>query len=316
LRVVGIDLAWMDTTVANETGVVALEPDGTILAAGWTTGVEETVAWVNSHATDDTILFVDAPLVVLNPGKQRVCEKRVGQRYDRWKVSANSTNLASPRLAGVRFRLELEASGWTYSDGVGSPPRTGHVVSECYPYTTLVGAHEFGYELERPLYKRKPRRLPMAEWRAVRAESCDVLIQRLAGLRGASPPLDLRSHPTTEQLLNEPSPLNDRAYKHLSLIGSCDSRQPGGKVAQTRRDNPVVAAPLLRLLLGWGRRSCGFDLVFGPCAHLLHQRESCRSIESRWLLSLVAKLDSPGGEHISLREDLRSFNFVLFDHAD
>ena len=222
MRALGVDLAWVDTTVANETGVVAANPDGTIVDAGWTTGVEETVAWANTHASDAAMLFVDAPLLVLNPDKQRLCEKQVGQRYGRWKVSANSTNLASPRLAGVRLRRELEAGGWLYADGIPGPPTSGRVVSECYPYTTLVGTDELGYDRERPLYKRKPKGLPVAAWRPVRAAACDVLIQRLADLRTASPSLDLRSHSATAQLLDEPSPLDDRAYKHREdLIDAC-----------------------------------------------------------------------------------------------
>lgn len=222
MKVLGVDLAWADTTVANETGVVAAEPDGTIVAAGWTTGVEETVAWANAHATNAAVLFVDAPLLVLNEDKQRSCEKQVGQRYGRWKVSANSTNLASPRLAGVRFKRELEACDWIYADGVAGPPQGGRVVSECYPYTTIVGTDELGYERERPLYKRKPKGLSAAAWRPVRAAACDVLIQRIADLRNASPPLDLRSHPVTAQLLDERSPLDDRAYKHREdLIDAC-----------------------------------------------------------------------------------------------
>lgn len=222
LRALGVDLAWADTTVANETGVVAADPDGTIVDAGWTTGVEETVAWANAYGAGAAMLFVDAPLLVLNPDKQRLCEKQVGQRYGRWKVSANSTNLASPRLAGVRLRRELEAGGWSYADGTAGAPQTGLAVSECYPYTTIVGADVLGYDRERPLYKRKPKRLPTAEWRPVRAAACDVLIQRLAGLRDASPPLNLRSHLVTAQLLNEGSPLNDRAYKHREdLIDAC-----------------------------------------------------------------------------------------------
>jgi predicted RNase H-like nuclease len=138
------------------------------------------------------------------------------------EVSANSTNLASPRLAGVRFKRELEACGWIYADGIAGPPWGGRVVGECYPYTTIVGAHELGYESERPLYKRKPRGLSATAWRSVRAAACDVLIQRVADLRNASPPLDLRSHPVTAQLLDERSPLDDRAYKHREdLIDAC-----------------------------------------------------------------------------------------------
>lgn len=183
------------------------------------------------------MLFVDAPLLVLNPDKQRLCEKQVGQRYGRWKVSANSTNLGSPRLAGVRLRRELEAGGWAYADGSGGPPRTGLVVSECYPYTTIVGADVLGYDRERPLYKRKPKGLLTAAWRPVRAAACDVLVQRLAGLRNASPPLDLRSHPVTAQLLEEGSPLNDRAYKHREdLIDACLAAWTGALWLQTGTD--------------------------------------------------------------------------------
>jgi predicted RNase H-like nuclease len=168
LRILGADLAWADARTANEVGVVAAEPDGTIVAAGWTTGVEEPVAWAYTHATDAAMLFVDVPLVVLNADKQRLCEKQVGQRYGRWKVSANSTNLASPRLAGVRFKRELEACGWIYADGIAGPPRGGRVVSEYYPYTTIVGTDDLGYGSERPLYKRKPKGLSVAAWRPVR----------------------------------------------------------------------------------------------------------------------------------------------------
>jgi predicted RNase H-like nuclease len=213
VRFLGVDLAWTDSTTAKETGVVAVERDGRVAAAGWTTGVKESVAWVNEHAGADAFAFVDAPLVVLNPSKQRLCEKQVGQRYGRWKVSANSTNLTSPRLAGVSMRRELQAQGWRYADGLSRVPRRGRFVSECYPYTTLVGAPELGYDRERPLYKRKPHALSVAEWRPIRAAACDELVRRLAALRTASPPLDVRSYPATKRLLRG-SPLDDREYKH------------------------------------------------------------------------------------------------------
>jgi hypothetical protein len=67
------------------------------------------------------------------------------------------TNLRSPRLAGVTLRRRLEKQDWRYSDGHSGPPVAGRWCCECYPYTTLVGAPELGYDLERPRYKRKPR---------------------------------------------------------------------------------------------------------------------------------------------------------------
>ncbi|MEV0219833.1 DUF429 domain-containing protein [Streptomyces sp. NPDC050704] len=219
-RYIGIDLAWAQSgagrrTKPNETGVAAIDSRGVVVECGWTFGIEETVAWLAKTAVDGaTLVFVDAPLVVDNPAGQRLCEREVGQRYGRWKVSANSTNQSSPRRAGVLLRERLEESGWSYDDGRGGPPTGGLVLSECYPYTALVGARELGYDKERPTYKRRPVRVPTAQWRAVRAEACDTLIARMAGLATADPPLLLSSHPVSRRLLDEPSPQRAADYKH------------------------------------------------------------------------------------------------------
>lgn len=217
-RFIGVDLAWREGSadlVANETGVAVIDGDGQILDAGWTRGVEQTIGWVDRAAGDgDAILFVDAPLVVRNQTGQRLCETQVGQRYGRWKVSANTTNLHSPRLAGVQFLRLAALSGWQYSDGSGGPPTSGRFVSETYPYATLVGAAELGYDTERPRYKRKPLRLPAAQWRTERAANCNTLIERLGQLADADPPLLLPSHPVTRDLAGQPSPVSDAAYKH------------------------------------------------------------------------------------------------------
>lgn len=201
--------------MANETGVVAVASSGVVLDAGWTVGVGETAEWIDRWAGDGPALaFVDAPLIVDNDAGQRQCEREVGQRYGRWKVSANSTNRASERLAGVELLELLVARGWRYDDGRAGPPRDGRVVSECYPYTTLVGAIEFGHPEERPRYKRGPKKMPVAEFRPLRATACDGIIERLGALAAADPPLDLMSHPVTAALAQDPSPLSDRDYKH------------------------------------------------------------------------------------------------------
>lgn len=217
-RFIGIDLAWALGGVSvkpNETGVAAIDGRGVVIDYGWIFGLEETMSWLARTAVDgSTLAFVDAPLVVDNPAGQRLCEREVGRRYGRWKVSANSTNQSSPRQAGVLLREGLQQSGWVYHDGRGGPPTGGLVLSECYPYTTLVGAPEFGYDQERPTYKRRPARAPTAQWRAVRAEECDKLIARMAGLAAADPPLLLASHPVSRRLLDEPSPQRAADYKH------------------------------------------------------------------------------------------------------
>ncbi len=215
----GIDLAWGEGKAgrpANETGVAAIDATGTVLDVGWARGVDETVAWTERLAldVDDVALFIDAPLVVTNPTGQRACDTQVGQRYGRWMVSANTINLSSARLAGVILRERLEHDGWTYDDGRLGPAGKGRRLSECYPYTTIVGAEALGYELARPTYKRKPRAMTMADFRPVRADACDELIERMASLTNADPPLDLTAHPVSATLVQEASPVNDRAYKH------------------------------------------------------------------------------------------------------
>lgn len=216
MRFVGVDLAWGEGSAdrpANETGIAVLDAAGRVLEAGWTRGLAETERLL--LGLDGPVLaFVDAPLVVANPSGQRPCETQVGQRYGRWKVSANTTNLGSPRLAGVTLRTRLEAAGWAVADGLDGPPAAGRWFAECYPYTTLVGAAELGYDRERPRYKRPPKRLPVAAWRPLRAAACDELVRRLAALDRADPPLRLDSHPVTRRLAAEPSPAADRPYKH------------------------------------------------------------------------------------------------------
>jgi predicted RNase H-like nuclease len=218
VRFLGVDLAWRDGSAdrpANQTGVAVIDADGRILDAGWTVGVEQTIARAEQAAGDgDALMFIDAPLVVRNQTGQRPCETQVGQGYGRWKVSANTTNLRSPRLAGVRLLTLAGHSGWRYADGRHGPPTGGRVMSETYPYATLVGAAELGYTTERPRYKRKPRGLAVGQWRAERTAACDMLIARLSQFAVADPPLLLDSHPVTRQLAADPSPASDVACKH------------------------------------------------------------------------------------------------------
>ena len=217
MRVLGIDLAWGEGTVgrpANETGLVAADRSGRVLDAGWARGLDDTVAWIVRWSAADTVAMVDAPLVVRNAAGMRPCEREVGRRYGRWKVAANATNLALAALAGVTLASRLAADGWRCADGRGGPPARGRWLYEVFPYTTLVGAAELGYDGERPVYKRRPRHLTPSAFRELRAANCDELVRRIERLRTADPPIDIRSHPETARLIDEPTPLADRAVKH------------------------------------------------------------------------------------------------------
>jgi len=216
-RFLGVDLAWAEGTAAkpaNESGLACLDDTGQVLAAGWARGIDQVVDWIQRHVEPGAVLAIDAPLVVNNPTGMRVCERETGSRYGRWHVSANASNQALPRLGGVTLRRRLEQLGWSYTDGL-TPVAAGTAsFFECYPYTTLVGAAEFGYDDKRPRYKRMGTALPLTERRAARAAVCDDLIQRMWRLSAADPPLDLTTHEATDRLVIEPTPLGDVAYKH------------------------------------------------------------------------------------------------------
>lgn len=213
MRFLGIDLAWRED---GKSGVATLEEDGTISEAGLQADLRATVAWISNQAGQaaDQLLFVDAPLVVPNATGQRECERQVGERYWRSKVSANSNSRESKRDAGQQLlkRTLRARAGWRYDDGTAGPPDAGLTISECYPYTTIVGAPELGYEV-RPPYKFRSLKLPANQAWPRRMSACDDLIHRLGALKACDPPLDLRSHGETRALLDSPSPRNARAYK-------------------------------------------------------------------------------------------------------
>ncbi|MFJ4220829.1 DUF429 domain-containing protein [Curtobacterium luteum] len=212
----GVDLAWglgSERKPANETGLVAMAQDGTITDAGWARGVDAVTEWIAGHLGPRTLVAVDASLVVTNPTGIREAERQVGQRYGRWKVAANPTNLASAASAGARLLDRLTALGVGYVDSTAAMrERAGPAAFECYPYTTLVGVEELGYDDERPRYKRLDTTIPAAEARARRAVAFDALVERLR-TTPLDPSLLLDSHPLTAGLA-EPSVLHGPTHKH------------------------------------------------------------------------------------------------------
>ncbi|NQW88739.1 DUF429 domain-containing protein [Curtobacterium sp. VKM Ac-2861] len=212
----GVDLAWGLGTAGrapNETGLVAMEADGTITDAGWARGVDDVTTWIAERLGPRSLIAVDASLVVTNPTGIRESERQVGQRYGRWKVAANPTNQASAASAGAQLLGRLTALGVGYvSDTASMHARTRPAMFECYPYTTLVGVEELGYDVERPRYKRLDLRVPAAEARARRAEAFDELVRRVRETP-LDPPLQLDSHPLTAGLA-DPSVLHGPTHKH------------------------------------------------------------------------------------------------------
>jgi predicted RNase H-like nuclease len=217
MQFLGIDLAWGEGTAekpANETGLALLDEHGTILDAGWARGVDEVAAWILEKAEPGAVIAIDAPLVIPNATGNRKAESEVGVGYGKWKVAANPSNQGMGWQAGVTLLTRLTAEGFVYSDGLKPAKSDERTLLEVYPFTTLVGMWELGYDDERPRYKRLVPKLPPAEAKAIRATAFDDLVQRMAALVVAETPIDLSSNPVTATLRDEASPVLDGPYKH------------------------------------------------------------------------------------------------------
>lgn len=216
-KFIGIDLAWGEGTAskqAKETGLAVIDERGTVLDAGWARGIDAVCEWIIARAEPGDVIAIDAPLVIPNLTGMRLAERQVGMGYGKWKVAANASNQQMGWQGGVALRLRLEAEGLRYTDGLTSASSDTSVFFECYPYTTMVGMAELGYELERPRYKRLVKTLPVGQARELRARECDELIRRMQTLEFADPPVDLASHDVTRILIDEPSPIADVPHKH------------------------------------------------------------------------------------------------------
>ena len=279
----GIDLAWGEGTATRppkETGLALIDETGTVLHAGWARGIDAVAAWIVEVAAPGAVIAIDAPLVVGNPTGMRLCERQVGMGYGSWHVAANASNTALGWQGGVALRTRLETHGFVYTDGIRPPVPLERTMFECYPYTTIVGMAELGYEDKRPRYKRFDQSLPSTLRRRARADACDELIRRMGALGSAPAPLHLGSHEVSRSLL-EPSPLVDRVYKHredmldavlcawtaaiwhrhrerVQVLGADDIADAGGRrgtIVAPARDRPRVAGRVMRALPGASSQS-------------------------------------------------------------
>lgn len=208
---VGIDLAWGEGSPGrppHPTGVAAVDDSGQIVAAGWTVGVEQTLAWIDELGATPMTVIVDAPLVVTNGSGARQCERDVARTFGRWHLAARPTNLSQQFLAGLRLRNGLELRGILYDDGWDGPG-AHRTCLEGYPHATLLAADEFGHPNRPVPYKRRPDGVEPGMWARVRAEALDGICEHLKQLVGADPPLELGSHPTTAALA-DPCPIAGR----------------------------------------------------------------------------------------------------------
>jgi len=115
---IGIDLAWQ--TDKNHSGIMVMEGDKTgaeiISFSKGITNLEAVFNFIKSYKTSNTIIAIDAPLIIKNQTGQRPCEKLIGKKFGSRHASAHSTNLDRyPDAGSVKLANLLEKEGFIHN---------------------------------------------------------------------------------------------------------------------------------------------------------------------------------------------------------
>ncbi len=151
--------------------------------------VEEVLKFVRVNAAAESVVAIDAPLIITNRSGQRPCETLVGKRYGRQDASCHTSNLSLYRAAAsVALAKSIEAGGNVHANHGSSLP--ARVIVEVYPHAGMVEL----FILPKIIKYKKGS---VAEKRT----GLDVLRGHLATLNQAEPRLNRNS--TLTSLLSE-----------------------------------------------------------------------------------------------------------------
>lgn len=208
---IGIDLAWKSER--NPTGIAVLEGDheGAQLVVLSTISSEMSVAdFVTANATADTVVAIDAPLIIINETGQRGCETAVGKQYGSREASCHTTNLRLyPGAASVALTAQLASRGFVHVDPL-NPQLHGRMMAEVYPHAAMVALWDLPKTIK---YKRGSA--------VENRHGLNTLRAHLSRLHKAEPPLR-RSGVLSELLTAELDQLSGQKLKdyedHLDAL--------------------------------------------------------------------------------------------------
>jgi predicted RNase H-like nuclease len=152
---IGIDMAWKID--GNHSGIALMVGDTDRVALRAQSKdlhtMEEVVDFVRCHASADSVIAIDASLVVKNDIGQRLCETEIGKTFGQYHASCHTSNLGRPySTTGMRFVGELEKLSFRHDFNLAqAKQRSGRWVFETYPHPAMVRL--FGLERILP-YKK------------------------------------------------------------------------------------------------------------------------------------------------------------------
>jgi len=176
---IGIDLAWKSARNPSGAAVLTGDRSGARLKELATLPPEASVAhFISRHVTDNTVVTIDGPLVIVNETGQRPCEIEVSKRYSSRDAGCYPSNLQLlPNASSVALAAELETQGFTHVDRARSEHK-GRIMAEVYPHAGMVALWDLAKTIK---YKRGSPALKRSGLQQFRA--------RLASLYQAEPPL-------------------------------------------------------------------------------------------------------------------------------
>jgi predicted RNase H-like nuclease len=139
---IGVDLAWQGKT--NHTGIaIARATDRGGVLTSVSIGIssfEAVVDFIDAHATADTVVAIDAPLIIANETGQRPCEKRISRDFGSRHAGAHSTNLRMfPDGGPARVASMLASRGFAHDLDIDRAARRGgRWIFEVYPHPAQV----------------------------------------------------------------------------------------------------------------------------------------------------------------------------------
>ncbi len=203
---IGIDLAWQGDK--NHSGLAAFHGSDTRIdscdLSSSVSTLGEVCDFVARNESQNTVVAIDAPLIISNQSGQRPCETEVSRRFGKFHAGAHTSNLSLyPDAGGVRLAKSLLSRGYRHSPIPPSRPPPGLWFFEVYPHPAQVVLFERNRIIK---YKKGP----VAERRRGLAELRQEIEARIFG---AASPFILDSR--IEKFFSiEISELRGRSLKH------------------------------------------------------------------------------------------------------
>ena len=176
---IGIDLAWKSARNPSGAAVLTGDRDGARLEVLANLSREASVEdFIRSHATENTVVAIDGPLIIVNETGQRPCEIAVSKRYSSRDAGCYPSNLTLlPNAQSVALANALAAEGFKHIDPT-SNNRDGRLMAEIYPHAGMVALWDLPKTIK---YKRGAP--------AIRQSGLQELRKRLGSLDHAEPRL-------------------------------------------------------------------------------------------------------------------------------